>query len=128
MRCYRKLRSISYSDHTTNKEGCKQIQDAIGFHDGLFTMVKKRKLRWYDHISYLCGMAKTILQGTVEETRRRSWQKTRWEDKIKDCTGLNPFTSEFLKWTFPFLYLGTLIVANRDVNKKQEQNCKQYRP
>ena len=40
--------------------------------------------RWYGHIS---GMAKTILQGTVKGARRRGRQK-RWEDNIKEWTGM----------------------------------------
>ena len=61
---------------------------AIGVHDDLLTMVKKRKLRWYDHISRSSGMAKTILQGTVKGTRRRGRQKKSWEDNIKEWTGM----------------------------------------
>ena len=33
-------------------------------------------------------MAKTHLQGTVKETRRRERQKKKWEDNIKECTGM----------------------------------------
>ena len=33
-------------------------------------------------------MAKTTLQGTVKGTRRRGRQRNRWEDSIKDWTGL----------------------------------------
>ena len=33
-------------------------------------------------------MAKTILQGTVKEARRRGRQKKRWEDNIKEWTGM----------------------------------------
>ena len=33
-------------------------------------------------------MAKTILQGTVEGARRRGRQKKRWEDNIKEWTGM----------------------------------------
>ena len=62
MRCYRSLLNISYKDHVTNEEVCNRIQNAIGVHDNLLTMVKKRKLRWYGHISRSSGMAKTILQ------------------------------------------------------------------
>ena len=50
MRCYRRLLNISYKDHVTNEEVRNRIQNAIGVHDDL-TMVKKRKLRWYGHIS-----------------------------------------------------------------------------
>ena len=87
MRCYRRLLYISYKDHVTNEEVRNRIQNAIGVHDDL-TMVKKRKLRWYGHISRSSGMAMTILQGTVKEARRRGRQKKRWEDNIKEWTGM----------------------------------------
>ena len=70
IRCCRRLLNIFYEDHVTNEEVRNRIQNAIGVHDDL-TMVEKRKLRWYGHISRSSGMAKTILQGTVKEARRR---------------------------------------------------------
>ena len=88
MRCYRRLLNISYKDHVTNEEVRNRIQNAIGVHDDLLTMVKKRKLRWYGHISRASGMAKTILQGTVKGARSRGRQKKRWEDNIKEWTGM----------------------------------------
>ena len=88
MRCYRRLLNISYKDHVTNEEVRNRIQNAIGVHDDLLTMVKKWKLRWYGHISRSSGMAKTILQGTVKGARRRGRQKKRWEDNIKEWTGM----------------------------------------
>ena len=88
MRCYRRLLNISYKDHVTNEEVRNRIQNATGVHDDLLTMVKKRKLRWYGHISRSSGMAKTILQGTVKGGRRRGRQKKRWEDNIKEWTGM----------------------------------------
>ena len=57
-------------------------------HDDLITMEKKRKLRWYGHISRSSGMAKAFLQGTVKGARRRGRQKKRWEDNIKEWTGM----------------------------------------
>ena len=57
-------------------------------HDDLLPMVKKRKLRWYGHISRSSSMAKTILQGTVKGARRRGRQKKKWEDNIKEWTGM----------------------------------------
>ena len=74
--------------HVTNEEVRNSIQNAVGVHDNLLTMVKKRKLRWYGHISRSSGMAKTILQGTVTGARRRGRQKKRWEDNIKEWTGM----------------------------------------
>ena len=88
MRCYRRLLNISYKDHVTNEGVRNRIQNATGVHDDLLTMVKKRKLRWYGHISRSSGMAKTILQGTVKGARRRGRQKKRWEDNIKEWTGM----------------------------------------
>ena len=84
MRCYRRLLNISYKDHVTNEEVRNRIQNAVGVH--LLTMVKKRKLRWY--ATSQDGMAKTILQGTVKGARRRGRQKKRWEDNIKEWTGM----------------------------------------
>ena len=72
----------------TNEEVRNSIQNATGVHDDLLTMVKKRKLRWYGHISRPSGMAKTILQWTVKGARRRGRQKKRWEDNIKKWTGM----------------------------------------
>ena len=88
MRCYRRLLNISYKNNVTNEEFRNRIQNAIGVHDDLLTMVKKRKLRWYGHISRTSGMAKTIPQGTAKGTRRRGRQKKIWEDNIKEWTGM----------------------------------------
>ena len=70
----------------TNEEVRNRIRNAIGVHDDLLTMVKKQKLRWYGHISRSSGMAKIFLQGTVKGARRRSRQKKRWKDNIKEWT------------------------------------------
>ena len=67
MRCYRRLLNISYKDHVTNEEVRRKIQAAIGEYDELLTLVKKRKLRWFGHVSRSSGLAKTILQGTVKK-------------------------------------------------------------
>ena len=89
MRCYRKILGIHYTDHVTNNEIRRKIKEAIGPHDDLLTAVKKRKLKWYGHVSRSSGLAKTILQGTVRGGRRRGRQKKRWEDNIGEWTGLD---------------------------------------
>ena len=89
MRCYRRLLNISYKDHVTNEEVHRKIQAAIGEYDELLTLVKKRKLRWFGHVSRSSGLAKTILQGTVKGKRKRGRQKKRWEDNIKEWTGMD---------------------------------------
>ena len=45
MRCYRKILRISYKDHVTNEDVRAKIQQAIGPHEDLLTIVKRRKLR-----------------------------------------------------------------------------------
>ena len=65
MRCYRRLLNISYKDNVTNEEVRRKIQAAIGEYDELVTLVKKRTLRWFGHVSRSSGLAKTIQQGTV---------------------------------------------------------------
>ena len=87
MRCYRKILHISYKDHVTNEEVRAKIQQATGPHEDL-TIVKRRKLQWYGHVSRSSGLAKTILQGTAKLGRRQSRQKKRCEDNIREWTGL----------------------------------------
>ena len=87
MRCFRRLLGISYRDHVTNEKVGNRIRQAIGPYDDL-TTVKKRKLRWYGHKTRSTGLAKMILQGTVQGGRRRGRQKKRWEDNVTEWTGL----------------------------------------
>ena len=88
MRCYRKILHISYEDHVTNEEVRAKIQQAIGPHEDLLTIVKRRKLQWYGNVSRSSGLAKTILQGTMKGGRRRGRQRKRREDNIREWTGL----------------------------------------
>ena len=88
MRRYRKILRIAYRDHVTNEEVRAKIQQAIGPHQGLLTIAKRRKLQWYGHVSRSSGQAKTILQGTVKGGRRQGRQRKRWEDNIREWTGL----------------------------------------
>ena len=83
MRCFRRLLDISYRDHVTNEEMGNRIRQAIGPYEDL-TTVKKRKLRWYGHKTISTGLAKLILQGTIQGGRRRGRQKKRWEDNEMD--------------------------------------------
>ena len=88
MRCYHKILQISYKDHVTNENVRAKIRQAIGPHEDLLTTVKRRKLQWYGHVSRSSGLAKTILQGTVKGGRRNGRQRKRWEDNIREWTGL----------------------------------------
>ena len=57
------------------------------------------------HVSYSLGLAETILQGTVKGGRRTGRQMKRWEDNIREWTGL-----EFAK--------SQMAVENREKWKK----------
>ena len=92
---------LLYKDHVTKEEVRAKIQQAIGPHDDLLTIVKRRRLQWYGNVSRSSGLAKTILQGTVKGGRRKGRQKKKWEDSIKEGTGL-----EFIK--------SQMVVKNRE--------------
>ena len=89
MRCFRKLLGITYRDRITDEEVQNRIEQAIGPYDDLLTTVRHWKLKWYGHVTRSSGLAKTILQGTVPGGRKRGRQKKRWEDNIKEWTGLH---------------------------------------
>ena len=88
MRCYRKILHISYKDHVTSEEVHAKIEQTIGPHEDLLTIIKRRKLQWYGHVSHSSGLAKTVLQGTVKGERRQGRQRKRWKDNIREWTGL----------------------------------------
>ena len=91
---------ISYKDHVTNEEVRRKIPAAVGEYDELLTIVKKRKLRWFGHVSRSSGLAKTILQGTVN-------------GRI-DRRGGKPISKSVQEWTLPS-HLGQLK-AGQDGN------------
>ena len=88
MSCYRKTLRISTKDHVTDEEVCAKIQQAIWPHEDPLIVVKRGKLKWYRHVAHSSGLAKTILQGTVKGRRRQDRQRKRWEDNIREWTGL----------------------------------------
>ena len=88
MRCYRKIPRISYKDNVTNEEVRAKIQHAIGPHEDLLTIVKRRKLQLYGHVFCSSGLAKNILQGTVKGGGRQGRQREMWEDNFREWTDL----------------------------------------
>ena len=87
--CYQLILCISYKDHVTNEKACAKIQQKIGPHEDLLTILKRHKLQWYGYVSCSSGLAKIISQGTVKGGRRQGRQRERWEDKIRKWTGLD---------------------------------------
>ena len=74
--------------HVTDEEVRAKIQQTVGPHEDLLTMVKRSKLQWHGQVSRSSGLAKTILQGTLKGGRRQGRQRKRWEDNIREWTGL----------------------------------------
>ena len=70
----------------TNVEVRNRIERAIGPYEDLLTTVKRRKLKWYGHVSRSSGLSKTIMQGTVKGGRRRGGQRS--DGKIISRIGL----------------------------------------
>ena len=83
MRCYPRLLNILYKDHVTNEEVRRKIQADIKEYNELLTLVKKRKLRWFGHISRSSGLAKTILKGTMNGKRKKGQTKEEVEKQYQ---------------------------------------------
>ena len=79
---------ISCKDYVINEEVHAKIQQAIGPHKDLLTIVKRRKVQWFGHVPCSTGLTKIILQCTVKGGRRRGRQRKRWEDNTREWTGL----------------------------------------
>ena len=67
---------------------------------------EKRKLKWYGHVTRSLGLAKPVLQGTVLGGSRRGRQKKRWEDNIREWTGLGLSETELPDWEISQLVIG----------------------
>ena len=83
IRSFRRLLGISYKDHITNEEVRSWIRKAIGPYEELLSTVKRRKMKWYGHVTRASGLSKTVLQVTVQGGRRRGGRRKRWEHNIR---------------------------------------------
>ena len=90
MRCYCKILRISYKDHVTNEEVHARIQQAIGHHENFLTIIKRRKLQWYGHVSGSSGLTKTSCKALWkrEEDKENSGRggKTTWGNGQAWCS------------------------------------------
>ena len=87
LRCFRKILGISYKGRVTNEHVRKTIIKHIGPYEDLLATVKRRKLKWYEHVARSDGLTKVILQETVEGRRRRGRPKKSWIDNIVEWAG-----------------------------------------
>ena len=61
---------ISYKDHVTNEVVRAKIQQAIGPHKDLLTIIKRRKLQLYGHVSRSSGLAENHLARHSEREKK----------------------------------------------------------
>ena len=66
MRCY----ATCYASHTKTMLPTRKSVPRSSRRSDFMTIEKRRKLKWYGHVSSSSGRAKTILQGTVKGGRR----------------------------------------------------------
>ena len=74
-------------DHITNEKVRQTITEQIKLYKDLLTTAKKKKLRWYEHLTKSDGLSKTILQGTVQGKIWQGRQRKKWVDNISEWTG-----------------------------------------
>ena len=58
----------------------------VSHYEGLLTIVKKRKLKWYGHVTRANSLSTPVLQGSVQGVRRRGRQIKKCSDNIKEWT------------------------------------------
>ena len=91
MGCYRKILCISYRDHVSNEEVRAKIQQAIGSQQDLLTLMKRRKLQWYGHVSRSSGLTKP--------SRKAQWKGE--EDKADKGRSGKTTSGNGQAWTSP---------------------------
>ena len=89
MRCYCKILRISDKDHVTNEEVRAKIQQAIGPHEDLLTIVKETQTAVVWSCFPFIRSGQNRLAGHSERGRTQGRQRSRWEDNIREWTGLD---------------------------------------
>ena len=63
------------------------ITQHMRHYEELLTTVKKRQLRWYEHISRTHGLSKTVLQGTVRSGRKKTRETEKNDGPTTSASG-----------------------------------------
>ena len=71
----RKILHISYKDRVTNEEVRAKIQRAIGPHEELLTIVKRRKLQWYGHVTFIRSGQNHLASHSERGTKSRQTEE-----------------------------------------------------
>ena len=70
--------------HKTSEWVRSKINFLVGPQEPLLATLTSLKLAWFRHVTRHNSVYKTILQGTLENGRRRGRQRKYWMDDIKD--------------------------------------------
>ena len=84
----RKHFRICCLEHKTNDWMQSKINFLVGPLEPLLATVKRQKFAGLGHVKRHDSLSKTILQGTLEDGRRRGRQRKCWMDNIKDWTSV----------------------------------------
>ena len=87
-KCFRRMLRVSYVEHRTNASIREEIEHHVGAQEPLMSLVKKKKLKWFGHVTRHDSISRDILQGTVEGRRPRGKSRKCWMDNIREWTGL----------------------------------------
>ena len=87
MRCYRRILGITYKDHITNAEVKTRIENSIGSYVDLLTTVKRRKLKWFGHVTRSTGLAKTTMHGEGKQAERKALEEMGKQHQRMDWHG-----------------------------------------
>ena len=101
-KCYRRMLGISYREHKTNECVWQQVSILAGPCELLLSTVKRRKSRkssWFWYVCHHDTLLKIILQGSVDERRRRDRPNKSCKDTIKAWTGQSMFSASFVRDT-----------------------------
>ena len=75
MRCYCKILRISYKDHVTNEKVRAKIQQAIGPHENLLIIVKRRKLQWCGRLPFIRSGQNHLARHSEREKKIRQTEE-----------------------------------------------------
>ena len=92
MKCFRRILNISYKEHKTNEYVWNIVTSCSEKQEPLLAIIKKRKMKWFGHVTRHNSLSKTILQGTVEGGRKRGRQRKTWTDNIKQWTQMDMYS------------------------------------
>ena len=84
-KCYRKILSVSWTEHRTNISVARELGVKLG---SLINTIKKMKLKYYGHVTRHESLEKTILEAQICGRRSRGRPKRRWEDDITEWLGV----------------------------------------